>query len=140
MVDVDHFKSINDQLGHAIGDAVLVEVAQVLLDEAHDDDVVVRYGGEEIVIVMPDTTVGAATVRCERIRRRIEGHDWPGLPLDHRITVSVGVAGAPPCEPDLVVSAADAAMYGAKRAGRNLVRAASANDARDATPVAILRC
>jgi diguanylate cyclase (GGDEF)-like protein len=140
MVDVDHFKSINDLLGHAIGDAVLAEVAQVLLDEAHDDDVVVRYGGEEIVIVMPDTTVGAATVRCERIRRRIEGHDWPGLPLDHRITVSVGVAGAPPCEPDLVVSAADAAMYGAKRAGRNLVRAASANDARDATPVAILRC
>ena len=139
MVDVDHFKSINDLLGHAVGDAVLVEVAQILLDEARDDDVVVRYGGEEIVIVMPDTDVVDATTRCERLRARIEAHDWSCLPAGRRITISVGVAGTPPCDPELVVSAADAAMYGAKRAGRNLVRVASDDDARDATPTAILR-
>lgn len=139
MVDVDHFKSINDQLGHAIGDAVLVEVARVLLDEAGDDDVVVRYGGEEIVIVMPGASIDEAARRCERLRARVESHTWPGLPDDRRLTVSIGVAGAPPCDTDLVVSAADRAMYAAKRAGRNLVLAASTDDMRDATPLAILR-
>jgi diguanylate cyclase (GGDEF)-like protein len=139
MVDVDHFKSINDLLGHAIGDAVLVEVAQVLLDETADDDVVVRYGGEEIVIVMPGADVDDARLRCERLRARIERHDWPGLPADRRLTVSIGVAGSPPCDADLVVSAADHAMYAAKRAGRNLVRVAADDELRDATPLAILR-
>jgi diguanylate cyclase len=139
MVDVDHFKSINDLLGHAVGDAVLVEIAQVLLDEAHDDDVVVRYGGEEIVIVMPGASVDEAHARCERLRARIEAHDWPGLPAERRLTISIGVAGSPPCPADLVVSAADHAMYAAKRAGRNLVRVASGDDVRDATPLAILR-
>ena len=139
MVDVDHFKSINDLLGHAVGDAVLVEVAQVLLDEAHDGDVVVRYGGEEIVIVMPGASVDEAHARCERLRARIEAHDWPGLPAERRLTISIGVAGSPPCPADLVVSAADQAMYAAKRAGRNLVRVASDDDVRDATPLALLR-
>lgn len=139
MVDVDHFKSINDLLGHAVGDAVLVDVAQVLLDEADDDDVVVRYGGEEIVIVMPGVSVDDAHARCERLRARIEAHDWPGLPTDRRLTISIGVAGSPPCPADLVVSAADHAMYAAKRAGRNLARVASEGDVRDATPLALLR-
>ena len=75
---------------------------------------------------------------CERLRARIEAHAWPGL-TDDRLTVSIGVAAAPPCTADLVVSAADRAMYAAKRGGRNLVRVASADDMRDATPLAILR-
>lgn len=139
MVDVDHFKSVNDELGHALGDVVLVEVARVMLDEAGELDVVVRYGGEEIVIVMPGASVVEAEHRCERLRARIEAHTWPGIPDGRRLTVSIGVAGAPPCGPDLVVGAADRAMYSAKRAGRNLVRVASADDMRDATPLAILR-
>ncbi len=139
MVDVDHFKWINDELGHGVGDAVLVELAQVLLDGADDDDVIVRYGGEEILIVMPATTVEQATARCERLRGRVEGHEWPGLPNDHRLTISIGIAGTPPCEADLVVSAADRAMYAAKHAGRNRVRVATTDDVRDATPLAILR-
>ena len=139
MVDVDHFKSVNDLLGHAVGDSALVEVAQVLLDTTHEDDVVVRYGGEEIVIVMPDTEVTEAAARCERLRTCVEQHAWAGLPPDHQLTISIGVAGSPPCDPDLVVSAADRAMYAAKRSGRNQVRVASAADVRDATPLSILR-
>jgi diguanylate cyclase len=139
MVDVDRFKSINDQLGHSVGDAVLVEVAQVLLDATRDGDVVVRYGGEEILIVMPGASVDDATARCDQLRARIEAHVWRGLPPDRRLTVSIGVAGTPPCDAELVVSAADRAMYAAKRAGRNLVRVASTDDMRDATPLAILR-
>jgi diguanylate cyclase (GGDEF)-like protein len=139
MVDVDHFKWINDELGHGVGDAVLVELAQVLLDGSGDDDVIVRYGGEEILIVMPGTTVDQAISRCEGLRERVEGHDWPGLPSDHRLTISIGIAGTPPCDADLVVSAADRAMYGAKRAGRNRVRVATTDDLRDATPLATLR-
>lgn len=139
MVDVDHFKWINDELGHGVGDAVLVELAQVLLDDTADDDVIVRYGGEEILIVMPATTVDEATARCERLRTRVEGHDWPGLAVDHRLTVSIGIAGAPPCDADadVVVSAADRAMYAAKHAGRNRVRVATNDDLRDATPLAV---
>lgn len=139
MVDVDHFKSINDLLGHAVGDAVLVEVAQLLLDETRDDDVVVRYGGEEIVIVMPDATIDEANATSERLRARIEAHDWSRLPSDRPLTVSIGVAASPPIAPELVVSAADHAMYAAKRAGRNLVREATDDEVRDATPLAILR-
>jgi diguanylate cyclase len=139
MVDVDHFKWINDELGPGVGDAVLVELAQVLLDGSEDDDVVVRYGGEEILIVMPATTVDQATARCEGLREQVASHDWPGLPADHRLTISIGVAGTPPCHADLVVSAADRAMYGAKRAGRNRVRVATTEDLRDATPLATLR-
>ena len=139
MVDVDHFKSVNDELGHAIGDVVLVEVARVLLEEAGEDDVVVRYGGEEIVVVMPGSSVADAAIWCERLRARIEAHTWPGIPDGRRLTVTIGVAAAPPCGTDLVVSAADRAMYAAKRGGRNLVRVASAADMRDATPLTMLR-
>lgn len=139
MIDVDHFKSINDELGHATGDTVLVELAQLLRDEVRDDDSVVRYGGEEIVVVMPDTDVDEAADRSNRLRERVEQHVWPGLDPSWRITLSIGVAVAPPCDPDVVVSAADRAMYQAKRDGRNLVRTASTRDIRDATPTAILR-
>lgn len=139
MVDVDNFKSINDLLGHAIGDAVLVEVAHVLCEGVREQDVVVRYGGEEIVVVMPDLPIDEAVARWETIRRRVEQHAWPGLRDDRRLTVSVGIAAVPACDVERVVSAADRAMYAAKRAGRNLVRAASDDDHRDATPLAMLR-
>lgn len=139
MVDVDHFKSINDELGHAIGDSVLVELAQILLGERAADDVVVRYGGEEIVIVLPHAGSDDAAARCERLRSRIEQHVWADLPDDRRVTVSIGIASTPPAEPDRVVSAADRAMYAAKRSGRNQVRIATDDDARDATPRSIPR-
>ena len=139
MIDVDHFKSINDELGHATGDTVLIELAHLLRDEVRDDDVIIRYGGEEIVIVMPGASVDDAAARCEQLRARVERHTWPGLPDERRITLSIGIAGAPPCEPELIVGAADRAMYQAKRDGRNLVRIASDDDRRDATPLAMPR-
>ena len=139
MVDVDHFKSVNDELGHAVGDSVLVELAQILLGEAGPDDVIVRYGGEEIVIVFPNADGDAATSRCERLRARIEQHVWADLPPGRRLSVSIGIAATPPTEPERVVGAADRAMYAAKRSGRNQVRVATDDDARDATPTSIPR-
>lgn len=136
MIDVDHFKKINDELGHAIGDSALIELAHLIRDEADDDDVIVRYGGEEIVILMPGAGADDAAARCEQLRTRVEQHVWPGLSDERRITLSIGVAAAPPCEPDLLVGAADRAMYQAKRDGRNLVRVASDEHLRDATPLA----
>lgn len=139
MVDVDHFKSVNDELGHAVGDSVLVELAQILLDGVGDDDVVVRYGGEEIVIVFPGAGADTAAFRCERLRSVIEQHVWADLPADRRLTVSMGIASTPHTGPERVVGAADRAMYAAKRGGRNQVRVATDDDARDATPTSIPR-
>lgn len=139
MIDVDHFKSINDVLGHAIGDAVLVEMARVLERSTAEDDVVVRYGGEEIVVVMPGTPLADAISQCERVRERVAAHRWPGLPAEHVLTISIGVASAPPSSVERVVGAADRAMYAAKRAGRNRVCAASDDDLRDATPLSMPR-
>jgi len=139
MVDVDHFKSINDELGHAVGDSVLVELAQILLGGVGDGDVVVRYGGEEIVIVFPNVGADTAAFRCERLRSLIERHEWADLPAGRRLTVSMGIASAPHTDPERVVGAADRAMYTAKRSGRNQVRVATDDDARDATPISIPR-
>ncbi len=139
MVDVDHFKSVNDELGHAVGDSVLVELAQILLDGVGDDDVVVRYGGEEIVIVFPGAGADTAAFRCERLRSVIEQHVWADLPAGRRLTVSMGIASTPHTGPERVVGAADRAMYAAKRGGRNQVRVATDDDARDATPTSIPR-
>ena len=139
MIDVDHFKSINDELGHAVGDSVLVELARILLGEAGPDDVVVRYGGEEILIVLPQVDADTAAVRCEGIRSRIEHHVWTDLPADRTLTVSIGIASTPTTDPDRVIGAADRALYTAKRSGRNQVCVATDEDALDATPVSILR-
>ena len=139
MVDVDHFKSINDELGHAVGDSVLVELAQILIAGVGDDDVVVRYGGEEIVIVSPRTDGDDAASRCEQLGSRIEQHVWVDLPPGRRLTVSIGIASTPPADPERVVGAADRAMYAAKRSGRNQVRVATSDDVSDATPTSIPR-
>ena len=139
MVDVDHFKSINDELGHAVGDSVLVELAQILLDGVGEHDVVVRYGGEEIVIVFPGAGADTAAFRCERLRSVIEQHEWADLPAGRSLTVSMGIASTPHTAPERVVGAADRAMYAAKRSGRNQVRVATDDDARDATPTSIPR-
>lgn len=125
LVDIDHFKEINDDFGHAVGDAVLIDLAEVFLRYADDDDLVIRYGGDEIVIVMPDTRGDAAFDRCERIRRHVVQHEWSGVPSDRPITISIGVASAPPHDADGLLREADRTLYRAKRAGRNLVRMAT---------------
>lgn len=121
MVDVDHFKSINDTFGHAAGDVVLQGVAKVLIRECRQHDLVCRFGGEEFVIVMPETSASDAATVCERIRAALEMERWPRHP-DRVVTASIGVAGA--CGgvtigPEKWVEVADGNLYGAKRAGRN---------------------
>jgi two-component system cell cycle response regulator len=127
VLDVDHFKRINDVRGHAAGDVVLQGVARVLAAVARKSDFVARWGGEEFVLALPQTSDAGARIAGERVRRAVaaESHAVAeGEPV--KVTVSVGVASsdAPWCIESLV-GAADAAMYAAKTRGRNRVEAAS---------------
>ncbi len=127
MVDVDHFKAVNDTYGHGAGDAVLKQLAVILLETARKPDLVVRWGGEEFVIVARDMDRRPPSRLAERIRTRVEQHPFL-LPSDHtiRLTCSVGYAVFPFAGdlPDLlgweqIISVADAGMYFAKTHGRN---------------------
>jgi diguanylate cyclase (GGDEF)-like protein len=132
VLDLDHFKGINDAYGHVAGDQVLAAVAQTLRDETRERDLVGRFGGEEFVVLLAggDRAVcGGIEAVAERIRRRIEALQvsvgTPDGPLTvDGLTVSVGGAVSPPAGSDLqaLLQVADAALYAAKRAGRNKVR------------------
>lgn len=127
MLDLDHFKTVNDRHGHDAGDALLKAIAELIRNSAREEDVPCRYGGEEFVIVLPETDIEGATARAEGVRRAIaalkvhhRGHELP------RVTASVGVAAFPAAGacPDELVKAADQALYRAKAAGRDRVVAA----------------
>jgi diguanylate cyclase (GGDEF)-like protein len=126
MVDVDHFKRINDTLGHAAGDKVLVALARCIERQLRASDVVVRYGGEEFTVILPDTPVAGAFVTAERLRAAIAAMtDRDGLPDGLRITASIGLAAAIKGDDGAqLLPRADAALYQAKRGGRNRVVAA----------------
>ena len=126
LADLDSFKDVNDRFGHPAGDAVLREFAQVLRDSVREIDTAGRWGGEEFVVLLPGTDAAGGVKLAERLRRGLESR--PILAPDGtalRVTASFGVASAPPAAgaPDLV-SAADAALYEAKRAGKNRVETA----------------
>ncbi len=128
VLDVDHFKRVNDGFGHAAGDAVLRAIAQLVRQSIRDCDVACRYGGEELVILMPDCMQEDAARRAEALRADIAGappmHDGAGADV---ITASFGVAEYPKHGPDAesLFWAADKALYKAKREGRNRVVAAA---------------
>jgi two-component system, cell cycle response regulator len=131
MIDLDHFKRVNDSYGHITGDDALREVAALLQHTVRSVDVVARYGGEEFVIILPETAEPGAVAFAERIRERIEAQFFAmvGTPgsggAGLRLTASIGVASFPSprvdSAEDLLVQA-DAALYRAKSEGRNLVR------------------
>ncbi|HEX7480777.1 MAG TPA: GGDEF domain-containing protein [Polyangiales bacterium] len=128
MFDIDHFKQINDTLGHPAGDYVLSQLAQVVIPAVRAEDVFARYGGEEFAILSRTTGRAAGAIVAERVRSTIEQH--PFLREGKRIfvTVSIGVGSMPSANvksPDDLVSVADQALYQAKRAGRNRVVAAA---------------
>ncbi|MEX2482082.1 MAG: GGDEF domain-containing protein [Gammaproteobacteria bacterium] len=122
MIDIDHFKRINDDHGHQVGDSVLESVAQALLDAVRSSDVVGRYGGEEFLIVMPHADAPAAREFSERLLRRIREIQVPGGDGKH-VTVSVGIAVCHPHGQYLgaaeAVERADTALYRSKRNGRD---------------------
>jgi diguanylate cyclase (GGDEF)-like protein len=122
VLDVDHFKSINDRFGHAAGDQVLVRVAGLLCDVLRGADTAVRSGGEEFVVVMPLTDAHAAVACCERIRQAIRDEPWQRIAAGLTVTTSVGVASSHDAR-DLaaVVQLADQRLYQAKHAGRDCV-------------------
>jgi diguanylate cyclase (GGDEF)-like protein len=128
MVDIDHFKSINDQHGHAAGDAVLRSVAETIQHAFRCGDVVCRYGGEEFAVLLADASEAVALARAEALRVLLHG-----LQLQHEgcpigpLTVSVGVAIHPrhADAPEALIGAADRALYAAKQGGRDQVRLAS---------------
>jgi len=126
MLDIDHFKKVNDSYGHPVGDKVLQALAKCLLQNTRDIDIVGRYGGEEFVVLMPETGHEEAFQAAERLREQIalQRVDHENGPIS--ISISLGVAVANQEIPDLAASLeiADQALYAAKQAGRNCVRTA----------------
>jgi diguanylate cyclase (GGDEF)-like protein len=130
MIDLDDFKRLNDQHGHAKGDAVLRDIAAQLVGGLRPSDVVSRYGGEELMVILPGCSLEGAEIKAESLRARIEGlSEAHGTP----ISASFGVASVPETStsPADVVPMADAALYIAKQAGKNCVRLAERRVARD---------
>jgi diguanylate cyclase (GGDEF)-like protein len=124
MVDIDHFKKINDRYGHQVGDAILREVARVLMGALRSVDVIGRYGGEEFVVILPHTRYDEARQTAERLRALVERHLFQAFDHELRITVSVGVATYPSAgveAPSALVRESDRSLYRAKQAGRNRV-------------------
>lgn len=125
LIDIDHFKSVNDSYGHAVGDEVLTQVATVLAGNVRTVDRVGRYGGEEFIVVMPETDPDAGARSAEHLRRLVAGMP-AGVPDGARaVTISAGVAGgtgAGSLEMDELLRRADSAMYSAKSLGRDQVR------------------
>ena len=130
VIDIDHFKNVNDSLGHAVGDEVLREFAVRLASNVRAIDLPVRFGGEEFVVVMPDTGIEVARRIAERIRLHVAGSPFRVLGGEEllTVTISIGVAASlgPDDTPQALLQRADEAMYEAKSAGRNRVIAHAA--------------
>jgi diguanylate cyclase (GGDEF)-like protein/PAS domain S-box-containing protein len=127
LLDLDHFKSINDTYGHQVGDAVLQKISRVIEGLIRKIDYAGRYGGEEFIIILPETSIGKAELLAERMCKQIAENSIQMENDDKlNITASIGIASFPEHGKSCgeIVSAADSAMYAAKDAGRNCVRTA----------------
>lgn len=124
VLDIDHFKKINDTYGHPAGDEVIQGFARVISGHTRDCDIACRYGGEEFCIIMPETAPEAAKIVGERIREAMMDAVWPRHP-EHTVTVSCGIAGIAAGQSALTaeqwLDRADKALYNAKHGGRNRV-------------------
>jgi diguanylate cyclase (GGDEF)-like protein len=131
MIDLDGFKSINDRYGHQQGDKVLRHAADVLRENSRDPDVAARYGGEELALILPHTDLDGTYAIAERIRQSIENMRVPLLRGGGsvQVTASIGVAATSESDQNVLISAADSALYAAKRAGKNQTVRATAQTA-----------
>jgi diguanylate cyclase (GGDEF)-like protein len=125
-IDVDGFKKINDTFGHLVGSQALAEIGQVFKRIVRETDVVGRYGGDEFVIVLPETPLNGAVVIAERIRKQVEECEFVAQNVSIRLTVSLGVANCPKhtLTAEGLVKKADAAMYRAKELSKNSIKVA----------------
>jgi diguanylate cyclase (GGDEF)-like protein len=123
MIDIDHFKNVNDEYGHLAGDRVLADLAKLLISISRSEDTFCRYGGEEFAVLMPETELSEAVERAEMMRSMVERarFEFDGVPI--AVTISAGVAEAKPSyeESDEFVAASDKKLYEAKNGGRNRV-------------------
>lgn len=118
LIDIDHFKEINDTYGHQVGDSVLKELVGILKENSRETDILTRYGGEEFAIIYPCTPKSGVLTQVERLREVVEEH--PFKDLDRPLTISIGAAdSAGKNSPALVIQEADTNLYAAKRSGRN---------------------
>ncbi|HET9742724.1 MAG TPA: sensor domain-containing diguanylate cyclase [Terriglobales bacterium] len=129
MVDIDHFKQLNDSYGHQVGDTVLRQITALLVKDMREVDTVARYGGEEFVIILPDTSEPEAAAVAQRVRKNVQNADFKieGLDGKERLTISIGIAvyGRDAASRQQLIEYADAALYAAKSRGRNQVLAYS---------------
>jgi len=126
MLDIDYFKKINDEYGHQVGDSVLQEIAKIIKKTFREIDIAARWGGEEFVVLLPQTQQDAAIQSASRILEKISNHRFLRIP-DKKITVSIGIASVPNSSVDTgekLVNASDLAMYEAKKKGRNRIEVA----------------
>ncbi|MBN2120973.1 MAG: diguanylate cyclase [Candidatus Omnitrophica bacterium] len=122
MSDVDHFKHFNDTYGHQVGDLVLKEVADALRSSVRSSDVVARYGGEEMIIMLRGTSLESALAVAEKVRRNVESHLVKDDKNTYKVTISLGVSSFNPQDnEETVIKRADAGLYRAKDSGRNRV-------------------
>jgi len=129
MMDVDHFKKINDTYGHLAGDYVLARLANLAMAQVRAEDVFARYGGEEFVVICRGVDRLSAAIFAERLRQMIAGSSFEYEATSVAVTISLGVAAYPDLDAtdvDQLIAAADEAMYAAKRSGRNRVQLAGA--------------
>ena len=126
-IDIDNFKHVNDTHGHLVGSATLCEVGQLFNKQVRDTDVIVRYGGDEFVIILPETTLEGAKVIGERLRQRVENFVFSGgRDLQLKLTISIGIASCPEhsMTAEGLLQKADAAMYAAKEDSKNNIKIA----------------
>ena len=123
ILDIDFFKSVNDNYGHQYGDYVLKEVSNLMKQSFRKTDMIYRYGGEEIAIILPETSAENAGIPVERLREKIAQHKFSYNGIDISLTVSVGIAEMEESYyyPSELVEVADKALYHAKQTGRNKV-------------------
>ena len=122
IMDIDHFKDVNDIHGHQAGDEILREIARKISRNLRNIDCFGRYGGEEFLVILPHTPLKGATIKAERIRKRVESLFFPDISTDFRVTVSIGATEHQPGEDiDETLARADRCLYRAKHAGRNRV-------------------
>jgi diguanylate cyclase (GGDEF)-like protein len=134
ILDLDHFKQVNDTHGHLVGDIVLKEVSSLVQQKVRHSDIVARYGGEEFVIVLPETDIKGAAILAERLRRDVEKAVISAMKARIEITISLGITAYTPgavlkSNAD-VIAAADKALYHSKNTGRNKLSIANIGDAK----------
>lgn len=123
MIDIDHFKDYNDKFGHLVGDAVLKETAETIKENVRQIDLVGRYGGEEFLVILPETDKDQAKFAAERIRQAVQIQPIKAYDEDLKVTISIGISTFPDDsqEASALVEKADTALYQAKQTGRNKI-------------------